>query len=370
MFSFSILPAQVDFFNALNNSISGIYLFAKGRLSPGPLCTANGFFGQMTVQGTDFSILLIAFATVFALRGRHPAISNVSWKSKLLVTLCVWFVPVTTALTGVGLQAYRPVSGNWCWISQSKPVLRYALNHGWRFAIIFVTISLYVYLYFYFRSQFHEIRDLSQTRPPQLALNKLRPIGEDAELTIDSYPINTKFPYPDPNEVYRQTGFRDGDDDFDFALRRKETLERAIGSRSDNVPISSSKALTNITSYAQSLSSPSSITPFSYSHTASLERKQHEIRKTLLLNAYPIAYVILWIPGIANRVLELSGGQSRVLNILQSSTQFVGLANAVTYGYNEGIKRQAGAWWERRKHGPGSTFGGNESWPNSRDGSM
>lgn len=81
----------------------------------------------------------------------------------------------------------------------------------------------------------------------------------------------------------------------------------------------------------------------------------------LLLNAYPIAYVILWIPGILNRILELSGGESRVLRILQSSTQYVGLANAVTYGYNEGIKRQFGVWWEKRRRG---SVGG-DGWPRS-----
>ena len=61
------------------------------------------------------------------------------------------------------------------------------------------------------------------------------------------------------------------------------------------------------------------------------------IKKAFLLNAYPIMYIILWIPGIMNRLAEASGHPIHVLAILQSSTQFVGLANAITYGLNEKI---------------------------------
>ncbi|KAK0439991.1 uncharacterized protein EV420DRAFT_1228021, partial [Desarmillaria tabescens] len=63
------------------------------------------------------------------------------------------------------------------------------------------------------------------------------------------------------------------------------------------------------------------------------------ISKMLLLNAYPIAYIVLWIPGICNRLVEASGHSSRVLQIMQASTQFVGFANALTYGWNENVAR-------------------------------
>lgn len=59
-----------------------------------------------------------------------------------------------------------------------------------------------------------------------------------------------------------------------------------------------------------------------------LWEREKQIQKLLLLNAYPIAYVLLWIPGIANRFFELTGNKSRGLAIAQASTQFVGLANA------------------------------------------
>lgn len=59
-----------------------------------------------------------------------------------------------------------------------------------------------------------------------------------------------------------------------------------------------------------------------------IKAREVHIQKPLLFNAYPVAYIILWIPGILNRFIELTGHKSRTVAILQASTQFVGLANA------------------------------------------
>jgi hypothetical protein len=67
------------------------------------------------------------------------------------------------------------------------------------------------------------------------------------------------------------------------------------------------------------------------------EKRARAVQKTMLLNAYPILYIILWLPGIANRIAEASGNPSYILRILQSATQFIGLANAITFGWNERI---------------------------------
>ena len=73
-------------------------------------------------------------------------------------------------------------------------------------------------------------------------------------------------------------------------------------------------------------------------------RVEREIKKMLLLNGYPIAYVVLWLPGILNRVLEASdaavpGDRAHVLAVLQASTQFIGFANAVTYALSRQWRR-------------------------------
>ena len=64
------------------------------------------------------------------------------------------------------------------------------------------------------------------------------------------------------------------------------------------------------------------------------------IQRALLLNAYPLAYIILWIPGIVNRLIEATGRESRVMQFLQATGQLVGLANALTYGWNEKVAKQ------------------------------
>lgn len=69
-----------------------------------------------------------------------------------------------------------------------------------------------------------------------------------------------------------------------------------------------------------------------------------EVWKIVLLNMYPVTYLILWLPGIANRIAEGMGHDVRWLVILQSSTQFIGLANAIVYLYKE-HRRDVREWW-------------------------
>ena len=100
------------------------------------------------------------------------------------------------------------------------------------------------------------------------------------------------------------------------------------------VPIMSWQASPNMDLENQHPQPPSLLTRHS-STTARNARIDREIWKMMLLNMYPVTYLILWIPGIANRLVELLGHSSRVLTILQSSTQFIGLANASLYIYKE-----------------------------------
>ena len=64
------------------------------------------------------------------------------------------------------------------------------------------------------------------------------------------------------------------------------------------------------------------------------------VQRTLLLNSYPLAYIILWIPAIVNRFIEVTGRSSTVMQFLQVTAQLVGLANALTYGWNERVTKQ------------------------------
>lgn len=85
------------------------------------------------------------------------------------------------------------------------------------------------------------------------------------------------------------------------------------------------------------------------------KQMEKEIKRMLLLNAYPIMYVILWIPGMVNRFMEATGHKSnnRVLAALQASSQFVGLANALTYGFNTALRRKVKSWWKGKRRAKG-----------------
>jgi hypothetical protein len=75
--------------------------------------------------------------------------------------------------------------------------------------------------------------------------------------------------------------------------------------------------------------------------TVDSNRLRHiKLGKILLLSAYPFLYIILWIPDIANRLAESLGYKALWLTTLQATGQYIGLANAVTYGYNEHWKRR------------------------------
>lgn len=60
-----------------------------------------------------------------------------------------------------------------------------------------------------------------------------------------------------------------------------------------------------------------------------------DVWQMVLLNLYPMTYLLLWIPGLANRIAEANDHPVRALFIMQCSTQYIGLANACVYMYKE-----------------------------------
>ncbi|KAK7730162.1 hypothetical protein SLS57_001823 [Botryosphaeria dothidea] len=93
----------------------------------------------------------------------------------------VWVVPLITSSIAAGFGALQPVGGNWCWITRDRTDLRYALGHGWRFAIIIATIFVYAYIYIYIQHHFSSNKALRlsvfggyvSTAPPSRDLGKL-----------------------------------------------------------------------------------------------------------------------------------------------------------------------------------------------------
>ncbi|KAK0229888.1 G protein-coupled glucose receptor regulating Gpa2-domain-containing protein [Armillaria nabsnona] len=291
--------AIADFVNGVNNRISGAVVLATGPLTQSPACTANGFIGQLSVQATDTSILAIAVVTVLLVTATHESWLGDSKKDKMrfvtIVCACTWVMPLVTSFIALGMGYYTAVSGNWCWLTPEPAYLRYVLTHAWRFLFIFIEIGLYTYLYMHLRKRFNDII-VNSPRTTLLSRMRLRQRSHD------------------PNRVSVSKD----------AVQMRALSTNIYRNEADNSVATNSKVQFPIPSPTSTVVSRSS-TP--------------HISKILLLNAYPIAYIVLWIPGLCNRLVEASGHSSKVLQIMQASTQFVGFANALTYGWNENVAR-------------------------------
>ncbi|KAF2085815.1 hypothetical protein K490DRAFT_45755 [Saccharata proteae CBS 121410] len=352
--------ALSDFLNSLNNSVSGIYVVTtRGAVPPGSACTFNGWFGQITVQATDFSILAIAIATLLTVT-RKSYLPDVSLWKKVAICGSVWVVPSITSSTAAGLHELKSVSGNWCWISKDRTDLRYALGHGWRFTIILSTICIYAYIHYYLRQHFETLEKMRSNSATPVPLgnssghSRIRSRKESIDperqdhgaVLMNEYQVTPPLAKRASQFVEDfETPDAELEDIFtrDFApspphLRQYSNASGATGSDSDYIVVQPLRHVDSKTALETAR------------RNSAVER---EIQRMLLLNAYPVMYVILWIPGILNRILEAATGDSyEWLSVLQASTQYVGFANAMTYGFNEHLRgriiRDVDGWRNRR----------------------
>lgn len=234
-------------------------------------------------------------------------------------------------ITGLILHAYGPVSGNWCWIKPDLLGLRYLLTHGWRIAIFLATIVIYTYIYTHLKRVYGKFTTLT-------TVHGHPPVFNDSGLADNRYTLSTS-----------------SHDDGELVVSGHIVVRTSYTVSGD--PERPSKecegGMTNISSHTQALGlksqSPETSQTTKIEQTSLLRQPNHQgqkpnIEKILLLNGYPILYIILWIPGMLNRALESTVGSPDWLEALQSTTQFVGLANALTYGYNEQLRKRWKRW--------------------------
>ncbi|KAE8357084.1 G protein-coupled glucose receptor regulating Gpa2-domain-containing protein [Aspergillus caelatus] len=311
--------AIADFINALNNSISGLAVLKEGHdVTPGTGCILNAWIGQLSVQAGDFSVLAIALVALWIINQRAIVSAPDANVKKLLYCSSVWIVPVCTSTIGFGLKLYGPVSGNWCWIEPQHLGLRYALGHGWRIAIILTTVGIYVYVFVIIKRRFAGIAFFphAASNSGQRTVNVSRGPGGVMTIELETTVVVESV-------AAEHAGTRGIDSSPSTISDRESEGHRPV------VMSSKAETATEIIPYTAQRAMP-----HSYS----------EIRRIMLLNGYPIIYVILWIPGLLNRLFESLDYSPRWLKILQASTQYVGLANAITYSYNEGAKWRFRAW--------------------------
>ena len=165
--------AVADFINATNNSVSGLWIVILHRkIQNGPACVANGFIGQLSVQATDCSILMIAVITMLFLK-QASAAQDATMRLKVLLCAATWVLPATTAFIALGMHLYHPVAGNWCWIQQKPTYLRYVLTHMWRFVVIAASTGIYIYIYICLQRHFRNVKVIGN-----------RSYGDDSQSSI------------------------------------------------------------------------------------------------------------------------------------------------------------------------------------------
>lgn len=231
-------------------------------------------------------------------------------------------MPVSTGSAALGLNIYGPVSGNWCWILPEYLGLRYALTHGWRIAIFVTTIAIYTYVYIYLLKVYGKI-SVSSTHSS--VAHESVDSGIDLESVVHrgKKHIHVQSSITSTEHEHDQTPLRPGEE--------------------GGPPTRPPKYARHLSSHWRSIETTQDFTPFgaqiqvitTASSEAASRAKKQALRKGLLLNGYPICYIILWVPGIANRIAESIGTSPVWLRALQASTQLVGFANALTYAYNE-----------------------------------
>lgn len=402
-----MLTVSAEWINTLNNTISGSIYLRDKALYPGTGCTINGVVGQLSVQAADFSILVIAVVTLLTVT-RTTYLPAASTMKKVGICLSVWIVPIITTSIATSQGAMGPVSGNWCWIMSTRTDLRYALTHGWRIAIIFCTAGIYIFIWWFMHRHFRSLasttdasmstknswmsrrrgfkkmkdangrplpdpadEDAGQTTElTMMSKSRISRIGDDWELSAPeaAYIGDEDVERGDAEEAGQRAKQRrdstrsddesddesDDDDDDD-----DEDEDPATNGGPPRVRIAETQSYKSHPERGGKGNSEqfdaTRTTDSEFPTRRETRHMEREIKRVLLLNAYPIMYVLLWIPGLTNRIMEASGNKSdsRVLAALQASSQFVGLANALTYGFNAALRTKVKRWWRGKKKAMG-----------------
>ncbi|KAK8137410.1 hypothetical protein PG984_002903 [Apiospora sp. TS-2023a] len=337
-----------DTINSLNNSISGVVtmlnLEKPEPLSPGLACNINAFVGQFSVQAVDFNILIMSVTVLLTLR-THKLSTEPTRLTILLICALAWVPSIITSSIGIGLDAYGPVSGNWCWIKPQRTDLRYGLTHSWRMSIFLATVVIYTYIYIHLKRTFN--RFALSTTSGNLTTTHTHNAGPDIHVPAGGRANDN----PDPTEtsdiivkktfyiddgVATPTGNSNGNSNSNSngGVGPSVFASASGGYRGSHIPLQDLEPGNRRATLNARLSKfPEQNQNV---HGGARHASNSNLRRMLLLNGYPILYIVLWIPGIATRLVEAVRGSSPVwLVVMQSSTQYVGLANAVTYCWNE-----------------------------------
>lgn len=277
----------------------------------------------------DFSILAIAVVTLLSVNF-NPWIIHATRKRHALVCLSTWVVPLITAIIALASGKLQPVTGNWCWIPTDPLWLRYALTHGWRFAIFIAVIGMYTSVFIDLRQRLAHRNKTAARHSFSLYTNDTSDVNAMRSNldTVIGHSASSKPAYTRPQSPESQLSKERGGRSGSLAPpNRSRTFVSEFGKEAN---IHSESSLGERRHEQERLG----IKPrLRIIQSSELDK---ETRHFLFLSFFPLAYIICWVPGIANRLAELVGSASgEWLTAIQAITQLTGLVNAVVYGIRE-----------------------------------
>ncbi|KAF5519764.1 hypothetical protein CGCA056_v009017 [Colletotrichum aenigma] len=230
---------------------------------------------------------------------------------KVSICFCVWLVPIATSVAAAGIGVVGPVSGNWCWITWDRPDLRFALTYVWRLWIMFATVSIYAYVWWYLGQRL---------RPAAMAPASL---GWTGSSTSTAAPLTaretTPLGYDLPPLGYNLPPL--ATDATAFPVTRcltSDSSSRSMLSRCNPQPWGDDYLVDSRPSSSRDVGASDKVMPPNLTAAAAAHhsideqtrRLERRIKRMMLLNSYPILYILLWIPALVNRVMEASGVES------------------------------------------------------------
>ncbi|KAK2471067.1 hypothetical protein H9L39_17298 [Fusarium oxysporum f. sp. albedinis] len=224
---------------------------------------------------------------------------------------------VLQGFTALGLQAYGPVGGNWCWIQAKYPILRWSLSFGWRLCIFFLVMGIYTTVYFQLKRTFG-----------RFGVSRASSDGTNIT-TTDTALHNQHATTPAWPPIMKVSSL---------------TVAYELGTVNDAASSSPTAPMSNQAHCYSNPEPDSSNASAAAIRQPAWNRASPNLRRMMLLNGYPLGYLILWTPGVVNRFIEIKGKSPPWLVALLASTQYIGLVHAITYGYNEQFRRSIQSW--------------------------
>lgn len=254
----------------------------------------------------------------------------------ILVCVAVWIIPVITSTAATATDSMTVVGGNWCWISSNRPDLRLALTHSWRFSVISSTAIIHICIWGYLKWQFSsnhtpQTQSHGSARIPLVGIRPSRSRGMIVYHGIRHEEIDCNSSNND-----RSSSRTTAQKGLEKAASTPRHEIRELDLKIPEAAVHPAHGRYEGSNRELAMRTNASEFPIR-SESRPIER---EIRRMLLLNAYPIMYVILWIPGLVGRFMEATGHppSTRTIAALQVSTQFIGCANALTYGFDRHLR--------------------------------